>query len=506
LKAKPKEKIFQAPNGGKNFSRFTPLIIAIACIAAYYPALSAGFLSDDFNYLYGLDKSAITTGKTAMFYRPLGIVSLQIDTKLWGENAFGYHLTNLILHFAAAWGVAVCAGFLINRQWAGLLAGFIFALHPIHPEAVSWISGRFDVLCGTLLIWSLAAFLYSGRAQKKKSIPWVIASIALFALACLAKEMAFAFPFVIAVSAFVIHPRDDVKTKALMPRLLRTIPFFIAAAILFYVRALVIGGIGGYSGSQSAHVLNMLYYVFIQPFYWLFLPLNRSLFRDAGPVTLWLIGIILVSPLALAALRPAWRIIAFGAASITLSALPTAQIGFIDAQMESSRFLYVPSLFFGIMAASLFTDIRPSLKARRIVGPLVVVYLLTMFLTLSQNNFAWQEAGRVAAGAAGSAVALAEKHKGEWGNRYKKLLMYNIPDAYLGAYVFREGIVTMLRHRTGNMLDGVEISTVIEEIGRFERVGELKQVFDSGTVVWFFNDAGNKFEEIKGEDTIPVTH
>jgi hypothetical protein len=83
--------------------------------------------------------------------------------------------------------------------------------------------------------------------------------------------------------------------------------------------------------------------------------------------------------------------------------------------------------------------------------------------------------------------------------------VYNIPDAYLGAYVFREGFVTMLRHRTGNMLDGVKISTVIEEIGRFERVGELKQVFDSETIVWFFNDAGNRFEEVSGEDTLALT-
>ena len=499
----------EKPRGGIDYSRFISLIIAIACIAAYYPVLGAGFLSDDFNYLYGLDTSATLAAKTAAFYRPLGIASLQIDYAIWHENAFGYHLTNIILHFAAAWGVAVCAGFLINRKWAGLLAGLIFALHPIHPEAVSWISGRFDVLCGALLIWSLAAFQYSLRVPRKKRIPWITTSLLLFALACLAKEMAFAFPFVIAALVLIIRNKigegPGTVNQARPQFYLHAVPFFVVAAIFFMLRAVIIGGIGGYAGGESISVHYMLYYVLLQPFYWLLLPLNRSLFRDAGPLTLWLVGIILISPLALAAIRPAWRTIGFGAASIILSTLPVAQIGYIDTQMQSSRFLYVPSLFFGIMAAGFFAGIEPSRKAGRIAGPLAIVYLLTMLLMLNQNNFAWQDAGRVAAGAAGSAVVLAEKHSGEWGDRYKKLVVYNIPDAYLGAYVFREGFVTMLRHRTGNMLDGVKISTVIEEIGRFERVGELKQVFDSETIVWFFNDAGNRFEEVSGEDTLALT-
>lgn len=81
-----------------------PLLIAAACLIAYYPALNAGFLSDDFNYLYGHAESPAGGAKGASFFRPLGIFSLRLDFAFYAENAFGCHITNLLLHFAAAWG------------------------------------------------------------------------------------------------------------------------------------------------------------------------------------------------------------------------------------------------------------------------------------------------------------------------------------------------------------------------------------------------------------------
>ena len=157
------------------------------------------------------------------------------------------------------------------------------------------------------------------------------------------------------------------------------------------------------------------------------------------------------------------------------------------------------------MVAGLFAGARaPSVKVGRVVRILIVIYLMALLLTLNQNNFAWEEAGRVARWATTSAVANVEKHGDDWGTKYKKLIIYNVPDAYLGAYVFREGLITMLRHRTGNLLDGVEIDMIIEETGTFENVGELKLVFNEQTIVWFFNDADSIFEEVTEEETLPV--
>lgn len=387
-----------------------------------------------------------------------------------------------------------------------MVAGLIFALHPIHPEAVSWISGRFDVLCGALISWSFAAFLMSRDSRRDRRFLPLVASYILFALACFTKEMAFAYPFVVLAFVLILPHTDDTPGRRKW-ELWAVAGFFGLAVLLFILRASVIGGIGGYTGYEGSSVAEMLYFLFIQPFYWFFLPLNRSLFSDIGPPTLWVVGIIILAPLAMLAFKPPWRVIAFSAAAIVLSTLPVAQIGYIDPQMQSSRFLYIPSLFFAILAAALLTGTAiSSRKTGRYSGLPAGVYLLTMLLILNQNNFAWQEAGRVTRSAADSAVQLAETHRGEWGLDYKKLVVYNVPDAYLGAYVFREGFLTMLRHRTGGLLDEVEIQMIIEEIDRFENVGELKLVFDVETAVWFFNDIDSVFEEVTEEEKIPPGH
>ncbi len=478
-----------------------PVLIAIACVAAYYPVVNAGFLSDDFNYLYGHAVSQAGAAKGATFFRPFGLLSLRIDHLLYGESATGYHITNILLHFFAAWGIALCASRIIRGKWSGLIAGLIFALHPIHPEAVSWISGRFDVLCGALVSWAFVAYLSAGTSRNPKRFTLMTLSYILFALACFTKEMAFAFPFVLAAYVFIIPSQSAVGSSA--RRVWQVAGFFIVTGAVFILRAHIIGGIGGYSGYENASMGEMLYFVLLQPFYWLFLPLNRSVFGAAGPMTEWIVYIILISPLIGLLLRPQWKVIAFGAAAIVLSTLPVAQIGYVDVQMQSSRFLYIPSLFFAILATALLYTGNAAGKLSRYRNLLAVVYLLVMLLVINQNNFAWHEAGRVAGSAASSAIELVHRHDGEWGREYTKLVVYNLPDAYLGAYVFREGFVTMLRHRTGHALDDVEIQVILEETGRFENVSELKLVFDQETVVWFFNDVGNVFEEITEDETLP---
>ncbi|MCP3915000.1 MAG: tetratricopeptide repeat protein [bacterium] len=78
-------------------------------------------------------------------YRPLATLSLRLDHRLFGENALGYHLTNVVLHLL----VVALAGLLLHSLYAEGVPWFglaLFAAHPALADAVAWMSGRTSML------------------------------------------------------------------------------------------------------------------------------------------------------------------------------------------------------------------------------------------------------------------------------------------------------------------------------------------------------------------------
>ncbi len=118
-------------------------------------------------------------------YRPAGVASLALDHWLWGGRPAGYRVTNLLLH-ALVTGLL----FALARSWgaserAAALAAALFALHPIHSEAVLQIKGRFELLAAALGLAALLGYERSGHARSRL----VVAALA-FLGAVLAKESA----------------------------------------------------------------------------------------------------------------------------------------------------------------------------------------------------------------------------------------------------------------------------------------------------------------------------
>lgn len=153
---------------------------ALVCFLVYLPALFCDFINwDDPDYIiYNpgirlLDrqffKEAFTTSYMG-WWMPLTWISFAIDYRFWGLDPFGYHLTNVLLHSINAGLVVLVADRLLNRMQGAegklqagylypatlLLAGLLWALHPLRVESVVWVTERKDVLNG---IFSLAAIL-----------------------------------------------------------------------------------------------------------------------------------------------------------------------------------------------------------------------------------------------------------------------------------------------------------------------------------------------------------
>lgn len=104
-----------------------------------------------------------------------------------GFDVFGYHLVNVLLHAATSALFVAAARKMLIQPSEHLLAlvGLLFALHPIHTEAVSGLVGRAEVLAG---LFFLASFLCYVKAVEQKAAKWVMASLAFVGLATLSKE------------------------------------------------------------------------------------------------------------------------------------------------------------------------------------------------------------------------------------------------------------------------------------------------------------------------------
>ena len=126
-------------------------LVLVATLVAYLPALTGDFLWDDAGHVTnptlqswsGLWRIWFEVGATQQYY-PLLHTVFWIEHRIWGDASAGYHLINVLWHATSA-----CLFVAILRRLAvpgAVLAGLIFALHPVCVESVAWISEQKNTL------------------------------------------------------------------------------------------------------------------------------------------------------------------------------------------------------------------------------------------------------------------------------------------------------------------------------------------------------------------------
>src|SRR3989344_1194948 len=138
-----------------------------------FAMIDDGLLIFENNLIREISVSTLRTAFTSYdpeLYIPLTFVSYQIDYLIGGLHPFIYHLTNLLLHAGSSFLVAACAFLLFSDRRIAVIAGMLFAVHPLHSEAVVWAAARKDVLSGFFFLGSLLMYLWSRevtRGEKK---------------------------------------------------------------------------------------------------------------------------------------------------------------------------------------------------------------------------------------------------------------------------------------------------------------------------------------------------
>ncbi|MGB7436823.1 MAG: hypothetical protein WBW49_15530, partial [Candidatus Acidiferrum sp.] len=169
------------------------LLVAVTALV-YANSLRNGFTLDD--NLYILTNPMMTHfSLKALFapvsynniFRPVTFGSFALNWMAEGEHPFGYHLVNLLLHVAVTVLLYLVLRKLLEKfergGMAAWVAALLFAVHPLHTEAVASISGRSELLA---MGFVLGAWLLHMN-------DWPVLAVVAFALAMLSKESALAF-------------------------------------------------------------------------------------------------------------------------------------------------------------------------------------------------------------------------------------------------------------------------------------------------------------------------
>ncbi|MDD5505645.1 MAG: tetratricopeptide repeat protein [Candidatus Omnitrophica bacterium] len=227
------------------------LAICAACFLAYANSLTNPFIWDDEALVVNnplirswsnfgasfTNELYLGTNSSSNFYRPLQTISYIFDYHFWRLNPLGYHLSNIILQAAVSCLVFLLVFHLLASLPIAAATAVFFAASPLNTEAVTYISGRAEMLMGFFAILSLLLFIRSQKSGAIRPILFYILSLISFILALLSKEAAIVFPFIICGYIFYLLPE---RLKERYYFIKRAAPFFAVSLIYLISRFLLL--------------------------------------------------------------------------------------------------------------------------------------------------------------------------------------------------------------------------------------------------------------------------
>lgn len=328
-------------------------------------------------------------------YVPLTTLSYQLNFAIAGLSPWIYHATNLALHMTnVLLAHAIAKRFLEPR--AALLAALLFAVHPLHTEAVVWAAARKDLLSGAFALSSLLLWL---RWTKEGGGARYAGSLALFLCALASKVSILGLPLLLPFLTAGHTPQwSKARARAALPFLGLSCIFAVIAlfgketAGHFYEEQMLIGAVA------LARLLgSLLLPLWLTPLYPFTAPITLR-----EPMILGSVALILALTAAAFAARRRSRWPLFAWAWFVLFIAPSfgnfakGHDELLDVYVTSDRYAYLASLGPLLCVGWLFGR-RNALWQKGAAALITVMVLLSVRQTLTwrDNESLWLQALRV---------------------------------------------------------------------------------------------------------------
>ncbi len=396
--------------------------VALAAILVYLNSLANGFAYDDVWVIRDRDvvhdigslwqiisieywPEIFQSG----LYRPLTLLSFAIDWALWGGSPFGFHLLNVLLHAVASSLVFV----LLMRffpWWGALVGGLVFAVHPVHTEAVANIVGRGELLAAVWMLWATLIYIRAARGTGITAVT-VAAIAALYALAGFSKEGGVVLPGLLLATDLPLLARRQLGSfrEYVRSRFPLLAALTVVLALLLVARWAVLGAavenvpdpVFAIDHSFPTRFFTMAR---VWPRYLELLIAPLQLSADYGPAiilpvksitVLGLAGILAVVTLgaiAVAFFRRAPEF-AMALAWFAVAIAPVTNLLFVAEIILAERTLYTPSVALSFIVALLVVKARPAM--RRSVLALALLWVVGFSIVTVRRNPVWHSTDTV---------------------------------------------------------------------------------------------------------------
>jgi tetratricopeptide (TPR) repeat protein len=366
-------------------------VLALSCVI-FLPTLRYSFVYDDYeqivinprltawSYLPGYFTTHLWAHSPLAapnFYRPAFMIWLRLVYVSLGPPSWAWHLVSVLMHVAAT----ACVFLLIRRLGgefrSATLAAVLFGIHPIHTEAVAWISSVSEPLVTIFLVCSV--YLYVVRKGPISFLSLLFATLAAFT-----KEVGILAPALILAYE---GSRSRLKEGAL-----GAAPYLLPVLLFLAMRINALGNaVSGVPPNMSVGEMVLTWpRVLLSYAVHLLWPVHLSVaYEIPAGTALWPL-VLLIAVLAglLWTLRHCSPNCRFGAAWTAITLLPALALRYLFVgDYVHDRYLYLPSAGLAIMAAAFLDRVRYT-RPRTVAFSAIVVALCA--LTIS-NSKIWRD-------------------------------------------------------------------------------------------------------------------
>lgn len=398
--AKKKKPVPVLPAWAKSMWWMIPLI----AILVYLPAFNADFTLDDVliveenSFVKSLDKipdiwtSHYWAGKIDAtdtgLYRPLTLTSYNIQYAISGESPAPFHMLNILLHALVCFVLMKMAWLLFTDYRLVILSGLLFALHPLHTEAVAGIVGRAEILAALFILTSMIGYHYW---RQRGTTPWLVMLLLSTFAAITSKEHGFLIAAILGLQEtyyfFAAIKNSGTNTKkwtAIGGVTLLSIGMWIfrstitGPSVSHELWVNVTPAVRMATALRTlAEYIGMHFWPWrLSADYWT----DEVPFAGFGSVAVILSSFLLLAILAMAYyVRRKMPVVSWGLLFFLLTLVPVSNFLFAAGFLKAERILYIPSIGLIIVMAAIFIQL---LNRKNFTIPvLVVLGIFVSFLT-----------------------------------------------------------------------------------------------------------------------------